>query len=346
MIELNAEQEARAMELHRTAVVINALESTYVIEEEKYFRKLLDGGLNGTWVTVGGDSLMESLNEASGMLATIRKHSDKMVQATKAADFADAKANGKVAILFGTQNGSCLENDPKLLEVFYRLGYRVMGLTYSGSNFLGAGCAELTREVQGLSFHGIEVMEEMNRLGILVDMSHSGDATTWDVLKRSKKPVVFTHCNARALSDTTRNKPDDQIKAMADTGGVIGVVALPRMVNNDLTKATLEGMMDHLDYLVRLVGVDHVGLGLDHTDTVERFPVLPKNTGDLIWRIRRPEMAGTRDQFYTVPYAKDIEDLRKVPNITRCLVARGYSDDDIIKILGGNWLRVFREVAG
>jgi membrane dipeptidase len=280
------------------------------------------------------------------MLATIRKNNDKMVQVTTANQMVTAKRDEKIAVVFGTQDGSCLENDPGLLELYYNLGYRVMGITYSGGNFLGAGCAERTREVQGLTFTGIEVMEEMNRLGILVDMSHSGDATTWDVLKMSKRPVIFTHCNARALTDTARNKPDDQIKAMADTGGVMGVVALPRMVNEDLTKATLEDLLDHIDYIVRLVSVDHVGLGLDHTDAIERFPEPPKDDEGMIWRKRRPEMLGTWEQFYTAPYSKDIEDMRKVPNITKGLVARGYSDEDILKILGGNWLRIFGEVAG
>ena len=218
-----------------------------------------------------------------------------------------------------------------------------MGITYSGANFLGAGCAELTREVQGLSFVGIEAVKEMNRLGMLIDMSHSGDATTWDVLRLSEKPVVFTHSNARELADTARNKPDDQIKAMADTGGVMGIAPVPRMVNDDMSKATLEGLLDHIDYIVGLVGVNHVGLGLDFTDATERY-AKPIKEPWTIWRERRPEMLGTWEDFFTVPYAADIEDMTKLPNLTRGLVVRGYSDEDITKILGDNWLRVFEEV--
>jgi membrane dipeptidase len=248
-----------------------------------------------------------------------------------------------VAVVFGTQNGACIENDPRLLEVYHRLGYRVMGITYSGANMLGAGCAERTRDTQGLSYLGREVVKEMNRLGILIDMSHAGDATTWDVLKLSEKPVVFTHNNARALTDTTRNKPDDQIKAMADSGGVIGVTAVPRMCNEDLRQATLEDMLDHLDYIVELIGVEHVGIGLDHTDATERYP-RPIKEPWTIWRERRPEMLGTWEDFFTVPYARGIEDNAHTPNIVRGLVARDYSDEDILKIMGGNWLRVFREV--
>ena len=343
MIELSAEQEARARKLQRNALVIDALATSYSITEKKYFQKMRDGGIDVTWVTVGGNRLQETAKAAAQVLATIRENSDKIVQVTTAAEMHQAKRDGKAAVVFSTQNGSCLEGDPGLLEVYHRLGYRIMGITYSGGNFLGAGCAELTREVQGLTFVGVEVVREMNRLGILIDMSHSGDATTWDVLRLSKEPVVFTHSNARALADTARNKPDDQIKAMADTGGVMGVAPVPRMVNDDMSKATLEGLLDHIDYIVGLVGVDHVGLGLDFTDATERY-AKPIKEPWTIWRERRPEMLGTWEDFFTVPYAKDIEDHTKLPNLVRGLVARGYSDEDILKILGGNWLRVFEEV--
>lgn len=345
MITLSPAQEVRAAELHRRAILVNSLAIDYPVKEDKYLEETMQGGVNALWVTVGGDDLRGTIKAVSSVLAAIRRRSDKVVQATTAAEMRQAKKDGKLAVVFGTQNGECLDSDPGLLELYYKLGYRVMGVTYSGANSLGAGCAELTREVQGLSFTGIEVVQEMNRLGILIDMSHSGDATTWDVLKLSKKPVVFTHANARALCDTTRNKPDDQIKAMADSGGVMGVTPLPRMVNSDLRKATLEGLLDHIDYIVKLVGVDHVGVGTDFTDANRRYPA-PVDNASMIWRHRRPEMLGTWEEFYTVPYAKDLEDMTKLPNLTRGLVARGYPDADILKVLGVNWLRVFEQVIG
>jgi membrane dipeptidase len=346
MIELNEAQEARAARLHNDAMVLNALDTPYSILEDKYFQKLRTGGVNTTWVTVGGAELIETVDAAAKMLARIATNSSTMVQVTTAAEMEQARRDGRVGILFATQNAGCVEGDPRRLEVLHRLGYRCMGITYSGGNYLGAGCAERTRETQGLTFAGVDVLNEMNRLGILVDMSHSGDATTWDVLKLSNKPVVFTHCNARALVETARNKPDDQIKAMAGTGGVMGVVALPRMLNVNLREATLEHMLDHIDYIVNLVGVEHAGIGLDQTDATDRFAKPPARPELPDWRIRRPDMLGTFEEFYTVPYAKDISDNSMVPNITRGLVARGYSDEDIVKIMGGNWLRVFKEVVG
>ncbi|MBN1318580.1 MAG: membrane dipeptidase, partial [Anaerolineales bacterium] len=291
---------------------------------------------------IDSSAFRSTIDSVSQMLTKINS-SDRMVQVTTVAEMEQAKRDNKVAIVLTTQDGGGIEDDPGLLEIYYKLGFRVMGITYSGANMLGAGCAELTREVQGLSYLGIEVVKEMNRLGILIDMSHAGDATTWDALKYSTKPVVFTHNNARSLTNTTRNKTDEQIKAMADKGGVIGVAAVPRMCNDDLRKATLDDMLDHLDYLVKLVGIDHVGIGLDHTDATERFEK-PVKLSSIIWRERRPEMLGTWEDFFTAPYAKGIESNAMIPNITRGLVARNYSDDDILKILGGNWMRVFKEV--
>lgn len=340
MIELTAEQESRALALHSSHLVLDSLVGDYAIYDDKYFDRMQAGGVDVAWVTVGGDSLMQTVKAVAHVSSAIRRRSDKMVQVTTVAEMYRAKRDGKVAVLFGTQNGACLDGDIGLLEFYYTIGYRVMGLTYSGANFLGCGCADLTREVQGLSFDGIDVLKAMNRLGILVDMSHSGDATTWDALRLSKRPVVFTHCNARALCDTARNKPDDQIKAMADTGGVIGVTPVPRMVNNDLHQATLKGLLDHVEHIANLVGIDHVGIGTDFTDTMEFFPE-PVKLLWTIWRERRPEMLGTWQQYFTVPYAKEVDNMSKHTNLARGLVARGYSDDEILKILGGNWLRVF-----
>ena len=149
-----------------------------------------------------------------------------------------------------TKKAASIDGDFAYLSVMERLGYRVMGLTYSESNMLGDGCGERTREIRGLSYFGVDVVKEMNRLGILVDLAHCGDATTMDAIKVSKLPCLFTHANVRSISDTSRNKTDEQIQAMAETGGVMGITALPRMVNNDLRAATIEGVLDHIDYVV------------------------------------------------------------------------------------------------
>ena len=180
-----------------------------------------------------------------------------------------------------------------------------------------------------------------------------------EAISLSKQPCVFTHANVRAIAGTSRNKTDEQIKAMAATGGVMGITGLPKMVNDDLYAANLDGILDHIDYVVDLVGVDHVGYGGDNTDSVERVALgemLPGHgtstttskkkaspttgAGWAYWRIKRPDMLGTIEERDTVPYAKGLENLSMLPNLTRGLVARGYDDESISKILGGNWMRV------
>jgi membrane dipeptidase len=355
MVQLSPDQEERARELHAKNLVVNALTLEHPATEERWFEEMRTGGVDCFWATLGGENLMETIFAATSALRFIEAHDDKAVQVTTVAEMRQAKEEGKVGIVFLTQNSACLEGDYALLSLMYRLGYRVMGIAYSEGNILGDGCGERTREVRGLSYFGIDVVKEMNRLGILPDGSHSGDATVRDVLDVSSGPVVCTHSNVRAIADTTRNRTDEQIKAIAASGGVVGITPLPRMVSNDPTEATLDGFLDHIDYVVNLVGIDHVGLGTDYTDAIYRIesgeikPWTARPTfyaGAALWRQRRPEMLGTNEQWATVPYAIGLERATQLPNLTRGLVARGYDDASIAKITGENWLRVFGQVCG
>ena len=362
MFQLSDEQEARAQKLHKECLVVDACALIHAVTSERWFNQMRSGGVDVAWTTIGGSTgFAGTMRAVADVLRFIENHSDVAVQVRTVAEMRQAKKEGKLGILFATQNAACLDGDYAFLSVMDRLGYRVLGLTYSESNMLGDGCGDRTRETRGLSFFGVDVVHEMNRLGIMVDLAHSGDATTMDALEVSKSPCLFTHANVRAISDTSRNKTDDQIRAMADKGGVMGITALPRMVNNDARAATIEGVLDHIDYVVNLVGVDHVGFGGDYTDSIERIKLgemLPGHgtatttsmrkapptaaAGWAVWRMRRPEMLGTLEERDKVPYAKGLENASKLPNLTRGLVARGYDDDSIAKILGENWLRVLQ----
>ena len=361
MFDLSAEQEARARRLHEECLVVDATALIHVVTRERWFEQARAGGVDAVWVTIGGNAgISETVRAASNVLRFIENHGDLAVQVRTTAEMRQAKKDGKLGILFATQDAACLDGDFAYLAAMDRLGYRVMGLTYSESNMLGDGCGEKTREIRGLSYFGIDVVKEMNRLGILIDLAHCGDATTMDAIERSAAPCVFTHANVRAIADTSRNKTDEQIRAMAATGGVMGITGLPRMVNDDLHAADIDGVLDHIDYVVDLVGIDHVAFGGDYTDSIARVEageMLPghgtstttsmkKATSTLgagwaYWRIKRPDMLGTIQERDTVPYAKGLEDLSMLPNLTRGLVARGYDDESIAKILGENWLRVF-----
>ena len=361
MLNLTAEQEARAERLHRDCLIVDATELIHVVTKERWFERARQGGVDVVWVTVGGNAgISETIRAAANVLRFIESHPESAVQVRNTAEMRQAKRDGKLGILFATQDAACLDGDYAYLKAMHALGYRVMGLTYSESNMLGDGCGERTREIRGLSYFGVDVVHEMNRLKIMIDLAHCGDATTMEAIQLSKRPCVFTHANVRAISDTSRNKTDEQIRAMADTGGVMGITALPKMVNKDLYAADLNGYLDHIDYVASLVGVDHVGIGGDYTDSVERvaagemLPATGTSTttsmkkvsyttgaGWAYWRVKRPDMLGTIDERDAVPYAAGLEDLTKLPNLTRGLVARGYDDESIAKILGENWLRVF-----
>ena len=357
MINLSADQEERAKKLHNESLVIDATSLDHVATKKRWFDQARSGGVDVAWVTIGGFAgISNTIRAVASVLRFIEKNSDEAVQVRNSQEMRQAKKEGKMGILFATQDAACLDGDYAYLTIMDQLGYKVMGLTYSESNMLGDGCGERTREERGLSFFGLDVVKEMNRLGIIVDLAHCGDATTMDALKVSETPCLFTHANVRAISDSSRNKTDEQIQAMAESGGVMGITALPRMVNNDLRAATLEGVLDHIDYVVNLVGVDHVGVAGDFTDSIERVKLgemLPgtsygssskaaptQGAGWAYWRVKRPDMLGTLEERDVVPYAKGIENLSKYPDLTRGLVARGYDDESIVKILGENWLRV------
>ncbi len=363
MFELSEEQEERARRLHEDCLIIDATALFHVASSERWFNQARNGGVDVVWTTIGGNSgISETIRAVANVLRFIESHSDVAVQVRSAAEIRQAKSEGKLGILFATQDAACLDGDYAYLTALNQLGYRVMGLTYSESNMLGDGCGERTREIRGLSYFGLDVVREMNRLGILVDLAHCGDATTMDAIDVSTRTCLFTHANARAISDSSRNKTDEQITAMAETGGVMGITGLPRMVNNDLYAASIEGVLDHIDHVVNLVGIDHVGFGGDYTDSIARVELgemMPGHgtastasmqrtpptagAGWAYWRVKRPDMLGTIEERDTVPYAKGLEDLSKLPNLTRGLVYRGYDDESISKILGGNWMRVLEE---
>lgn len=365
MLDLSDEQRSRSRTLHEESLTIDATVLIHAATKERWFEQARSGGADVLWVTIGGSTgIAETIRAAANVLRFIESHSDVAVQVRTSEEMRQAKKDGKLGILFCTQDAACLDGDYAYLTVMEQLGYRVMGLTYSESNMLGDGCGERTREIRGLSYFGVDVVHEMNRLGILIDLAHCGDATTMDAFKESSLPCVFTHANVRAISDTSRNKTDEQIQAMAESGGVMGITPLPRMVNNDLHAATIDGVLDHIDYVADLVGVDHVAFGGDFTDSVVRVELgemLPghgtSNTmsmakapptfgaGWAYWRVKRPDMLGTIEERDSVPYAKGFEDLSKFPCLTDGLVARGYDDESIDKILGGNWLRVLDAVS-
>jgi membrane dipeptidase len=237
-------------------------------------------------------------------------NSDKIVPAYSYDDIVRANSEGKIAALLAVEGGEVIGGDTGVLRMLHRLGIRIFSFVYHRSELADGVTQGRTRG--GLTTLGLEVAEEVQRLGIVADVSHLSDAGFWDLIEISRKPVIASHSCCRALCSHPRNLTDEQIKALADRGGVVGVAFAPDFIHP--VKVTVEAVVEHIEHIINLVGVDHVGLGSDF-DGIRSTP-------------------------------KGLEDVTCMPNITRVLVERGYTDGDVRKILGENHLRIFREVIG
>lgn len=331
----------RAKILHKESTIIDGLG---YVERPKYLEDLVDDllktGVAAINLTVVGtnDGPLESMKKIEEWHRLIEKYDDKLMLIKTASDIEKAKSAGKLGIIMGSQNATIIGNDLSLLRTYKRLGMRIIQLSYSWQNLLGEGCGERTDS--GLSTFGIEVVKEMNRLGLVIDLSHCAYQVTMDAIEYSEAPVLFTHSNPRALVDHARNKTDNQIKALAKNGGVMGIVTYAPFVAKN-SRPTWTEYLDLMDYVVKLVGPDHVGIGTD-------FSLWTKEEYDA-WCEANPNLVpqGPQDGWtWRNIFVNDqgLVEYSQVFQITEGLIARGYSDQDIKKILGLNFLRVFKEV--
>jgi membrane dipeptidase len=275
-----------------------------------------------------------------GMRLADLAHRDDVTVARTVADIVAAKRDGKLAFVMGTESAGCIENELDRLDVLYGFGVRQMGLVYSDSNMLGSGQKE-ARDA-GLTTFGRRAIERMNKLGILIDVSHASDQTSRDAIEVSAKPIAITHAGARAVWPIPRMKPDDVLKALAERGGVLGIEAAPHTtVSHDHLTHTIESVMDHFTYAVELMGIEHVAFGPDgfygdqigfhHAASAGLGVAQMMNAGDL--------------EYPRVPHVDGLENpTENFRNIASWLVKHGYSDSEIQAVLGGNILRLLREV--
>jgi len=276
------------------------------------------------------DMLWEEAKESSDMISICLTSKDIDV----------ALAEGKIALLLTMEGGRPLEGKPNLdtlvgLRTFYKLGLRGLQLVDNGRNRIGDGKGE-TRTKGGLTNFGISVVEEMNRLGMLIDVAHLTEPGFWDVIATSKDPIIDSHSNCRAICDHPRNLNDEQIKAIAEKGGIIGLSCNAAMCTEN-NRATIEDLLKHVDHIGELVGIEHVGLGPDHTEFEIECNIWTPAPGWL-----EGVYYGIRDSYHI----EGFNSIKGFPLFTEALMKHGYSDEDIKKILGGNWLRVFRQVLG
>lgn len=282
----------------------------------------------------------EVLHDLGMRLADIA-HQDLLVHCRSVDDILAAHAGGRIAWVAAIEGAAPIENELDRVEVLYGFGVREMGITYSESNALGSGLKEANDG--GLTAFGRQVVERMNRVGMLIDTAHCGDRTTLEVIEASDRPVSITHIGARGLWDTRRMAPDEVLKACADKGGIIGIEAAPHTTLSEChPRHSLESVMDHFEYVKDLVGVDHVGFG---PDTVFGDHVGLHGVYSSALSLARAAARRGAPAFERVPYVAGLENpVEGSRNILRWLVKHRYSDEDIGKVMGGNALRVLREV--
>ena len=242
-------------------------------------------------------------------------------------DLHAAKRNGQLGVILGLQSPSCIEGERERLRLLHKLGLRSLQLTYMERNRLGDGCLE--PENRGLTHFGMQVVRECNRLGILVDCSHVGIRTTLDAVEASAKPIVISHTAVRALTDNPRCVTDEQMKAVAERGGVVGITAYAPFIRHD-RRPTLDDYVDHFDYAIDRIGIDHVSLATDW------FDGKTKTNWATPWYY--PEV--TRGTAYGALGLEGFGKRGDLPNLVAKFLERGRPAADIAKILGGNYLRV------
>ena len=369
---------ARVTQLLRRAIVIDLHDdTTQMILDEGYdlakrhdygqvdIPRMRDGHVTGLFLSIWTDSdlytplegIRRTLEEIDAVQREIARHPSDLVAATTANQIAEAKQQGKIAILMGVEGGHVIDSDLAVLRTYYRLGVRYMTLTHT-TNTPWADSSGAKPAHNGLTDFGKQVVHEMNRLGMMVDISHVSDKTFYDTLAATSVPVIASHSSSRALANVPRNMTDDMLRALAKNGGVVHInfyegfldqafqekfngqkkeqgemdalnARTPKFGDRSqagpeerridagrtaqLGRIPLSKLLDHFEHAVKVAGVDHVGLGSDFDGADAQFP-------------------------------QGMEDISKIPNLVRGLMERGFSDDDILKILGGNTLRVMREV--
>ena len=328
----------KARAFHEKSLVWDCL-SLYYILDEPYAQQALEGGVNVTNVTFGTEEDWETVlrNTEKGLQKIAR--SPLLRLATCADDVLQAQREGRLAVVMGTQGSAFIEKELYRVELLYRLGLRICGLAYTGGTLHADGCGE-TRDA-GLSFLGIELIEIVNALPMWLDLSHCGHRTRAEATKIARAPVC-THSNAYGLNPNDRNTKDETAQAIVAKGGMLGICGLPKTVWPQ--DATLDRMIDHVDYYDKLIGDHNVGFGCDFVAAYKASgAILPASKR---WRTYRPDVFGTVDEFLTQSYPQGLTQIRELPNLTQRLFDRGYSEAEVAGVIGGNWLRVFRNLVG
>lgn len=323
----------RAAKLHESAIVIDALSFYYDGPTPRFEPKKL------TALNVTAAETYSNWAKAVEEIMTIREDLKRDQVGTlirSAADIRAAKQNGRVGIILGVQSSLFVETELWHLELLHDIGLRIFQLTYNERSYMGDGCLEL--EDGGLTRFGKKALHELHRLGIALDLSHVGRRTSLDAIAETPGLPMFSHANPDALTKNPRNLIDEQIRGIGDRGGMIGVCTwAPLCWKNDVTrKPTTDDIIDHVVYVADMIGIDHVGIGTDSACTDNKAWLIQHS---FEFNTAYPEIATEYISHHG--RSEDMPEINSLDRITDRLLARGFSDEETLKVIGGNFLRHF-----
>jgi len=321
-------------DLHDKLIVIDGL----IISDfnRAVFEDMRKGGLTAANCTCSvWENFTETMKNIAGWKKNFQTHADLISQVYIADDILKAKREGKTGIILGWQNTSAIEDRIEYLELFHELGIRIIQMTYNTQNWVGSGCYE-SRD-SGLSDFGRDVVAEMNRLGILCDLSHVGPKTSEDVILASKQRVAYSHCLPAGLKAHPRNKSDAQIRFISDKGGFVGVTMFPPFLKNG-PASTVADYVEAMEYVINIAGEEVVGVGTDFTQGYG------KSFFD--WITHDKGFGRKLTDFGEVINPEGFREIGDFPNLTAAMEQRGWSTGRIEKVMGGNWLQLLNDVWG
>ena len=303
-------------------------------------------GLSAVNLTIGyvagkEEPFEKSIRDIGVWDALIRRHHASLSKVLTITDIRQAQASGKVGVIYGFQNAAMMGSDAKRVELFANLGMRVIQLTYNVRNQLGDG--SMVPENKGLTDFGREVVHELNRNGVLMDLSHSGESICLDAIAASEKPILISHTGCRALADLPRNKTDEELRLLADKGGFVGIYSMPFLAIGRQPMAS--DLIAHIEHAIKICGEDHVGIGTDGTvPKIDDMPAFMEHFRKEVAERRATGIAATGERDDIVTFLPDLTGPQKFRKLADLLAKRGHSSRRIEKILGANFLRVAGEV--
>lgn len=321
------------MTFHEEIIVIDGLIVANFSRD--IFEDMHRGGITAANCTC---SVWEGFKPTMDNIATWKKYfrnnDDILLEVRTTSDIYRAKQENKTGIILGFQNAAAFDENVGYVELFKQLGVGIVQLTYNTQNFIGTGCYE---DDGGLSDYGHDIVAEMNRVGILVDLSHVGPQTSIEAITTSTKPVAYTHCLPAGLKQHPRNKSDEQLQFIVDHGGFIGVTMFAPFLKRGI-ESTVDDYVDAMDYVINLVGEDSVGIGTDFTQG---------HHDDFFEWITRDKGIGRKlTEFGEIINPEGIRTIGEFANITAAMERAGWGEAKIRKIMGENWLRLLADVWG